>query len=80
MRRQNKNSAVFDVPEKYKSQMDKLVEECKEGTRHTLRGYEVLVVDSMDMLEEEDDRPKREEAEEVDERDLRDAMRNKRDW
>lgn len=43
--------------------MDKLIEECKEGTRHTLRGYEVLVVDSMDMLEEEDDRPKREEIE-----------------
>lgn len=50
MRRQSKNSAVFDVPEKYKSQMDKLIAECKENTKHTLKNYEVLVVDSMDML------------------------------
>jgi hypothetical protein len=26
MRKQSKNSAVFDVPEKYKPQMDKLIE------------------------------------------------------
>lgn len=81
MRRQSKTAAVFDVPEEFKADMDRLIEECKQNTKATLKGYEVLVVDSMDMLEEEDDRPPRtEEDQEVDENDLRNAMRNKRDW
>lgn len=50
MRRHSKNSAVFDVPEDYKAQMDRLIDECKQNTKPTLRGYEVIVVDSMDML------------------------------
>ena len=51
MRRHDRSSAVFDVPEDFKADMDKLIEACKEGTRHTLKGYEVIVVDSMSVLE-----------------------------
>lgn len=29
MRRHSKNSAVFDVPDNYKAQMDKLIDDCK---------------------------------------------------
>ena len=83
MRRQNKTSAVFDVPEDFKPQMDEVMEECQKGTKHTVKGYEVIVVDSMAMLEED------EEAEnghsngpvtELDERELRNAMKNKKEW
>lgn len=45
-----------------------------------MRGYEVLMVNSMEMLEEDDSENKNTVDEEIDERDLREAMRNKRDW
>ena len=66
MRRQNKNSAVFDVPEDFKNQMDSLVEECKKGTKHTVKGYEVVLVDSMAMLEEEEENKPPRQVEELD--------------
>lgn len=82
MRRQDKMSAVFDVPEDFKPQMDALIEDCKAGTKQTLKGYEVFLVDSMSMLEEEEEAPRKLSYEdiELDERELRHAMKNKRDW
>ena len=78
MRRVSKKAAVFDVPEEFKDIMDRLV---LETENRSLKGYEVILVNSMEMLEEEDESENRNTVdEEIDERDLRDAMRNKRDW
>lgn len=38
MRRVNKNSAVFDVPEEYKEEMDELIKKTKEEAAG-VRGY-----------------------------------------
>lgn len=53
MRRLNKNSAVFDVPEDYKEEMEELMRKTKEGAPG-VKGYEVLLVTSMDMLEDDE--------------------------
>ena len=44
MRRVSKKAAVFDVPEDFKEEMDRLVEDSESNL---LKGYEVLVVNSM---------------------------------
>lgn len=82
IRKHGKLSAVFDVPEEFKGEMDRLIDDCKQNTKSSVRGYEVQVVDSMEMIEEGDDRPKRDgpENDEMDERDYREAMRNKKEW
>jgi hypothetical protein len=60
--------------------MDKLVAECKrEGS--PISDYEVLVVDSMEMLSDDDDDKRSVGSEEdFDDRDVRNAMRNKREF
>ena len=52
MRRVSKRAAVFDVPEEYKDMMDRLVADTEN---RSLKGYEVILVNSMEMLEEEDE-------------------------
>ena len=81
MRRVGKKTAVFDVPEEFKSQMEKLMELCKnEGS--PIKDYEVLVVDKMEMLSDDEDNGKGSDNEEqdFDDRDIRNAMKNKRDY
>lgn len=54
MRRVGKRSAAFDVPEHFKPQMDKLVAECKLENSQ-IKDYEVMVVNSMEMLSDDED-------------------------
>jgi ATP-dependent RNA helicase DDX21 len=54
MRRISKKSAAFDVPEKYKAKMDKLIEECQKEDS-PIKDYEVAVVDKMEMLSDDED-------------------------
>lgn len=54
MRRVGKKSAVFDVPEELRSQMDKLINLCKVENS-PIRDYEVLLVNSMEMLSDDED-------------------------
>lgn len=80
MRRLNKNSAVFDVPEDYKEEMEELIKKTKEGASG-VKGYEVVLVTSMDMLEDdEEEKMDAESDEEIDDRVMNEALRNKRDW
>jgi len=59
--------------------MDKLVAECKrEGS--PISDYEVLVVDSMEMLSDDEDDKRSVSEEDFDDRDVRNAMRNKREY
>lgn len=54
MRRVGKRSAVFDVPEDMRAQMDKLIALCKtEGS--PISDYELLLVNSMEMLSDDED-------------------------
>lgn len=80
MRRLNKNSAVFDVPEDYKEEMEELIKKTKEGAAG-VKGYEVLLCTSMAMLEDdEEDKMEAESDDEIDDRVMNEALRNKRDW
>lgn len=54
MRRVGRKSAVFDVPEEYKDKMQRLIDDIKQGDVYSLKGYEVLVVDSMEMMEDDE--------------------------
>lgn len=53
MRRVSKNSAVFDVPEEYKEEMDELIKKTQEGAAG-VKGYEVLLCTSMEMLDDDE--------------------------
>ena len=48
LRRVGKRTAVFDVPENFRADMDKLIALCKEDNS-PIKGYEVLLVDKMEM-------------------------------
>jgi RNA recognition motif-containing protein len=79
MRRVGKKSAVFDVPEEMRGQMEKLVNACKqEGS--PIQDYEVLLVNSMEMLSDDEDDGNAEPDEDFDDKDVRTAMRNKREF
>ena len=79
MRRVGKKSAVFDVPEEMRGQMDKLVNASKqEGS--PIQDYEVMMVNSMEMLSDDEDDREAEPDEDFDDRDVRNAMKNKRDF
>jgi RNA recognition motif-containing protein len=61
--------------------MEKLISTCKDE-HSSIKDYEVLVVNSMEMLSDDEDEERRDEPdeEEFDDRDVRNAMRNKRDF
>ena len=80
MRRVGKRSAVFDVPEEFRTQMDKLITLSKVESS-PIKDYEIILVNSMEMLSDDEDEEKgAEEDEEFDDRDVRNAMKNKRDF
>jgi hypothetical protein len=79
MRRISKKSAAFDVPEQYKPQMDKLIADCQNEQSY-IKDYEVLVVNSMEMLSDDEEEKQQEPDEDFDDRDVNNAMRNKRDY
>jgi hypothetical protein len=60
MRRLSKNSAVFDVPEDYKEEMDELIKKTQEGAPG-VKGYEVILCTSMAMLEDDEEEKMEEE-------------------
>jgi hypothetical protein len=79
MRRVGKRTAVFDVPEEMRGQMDKLINICKQENS-PIHDYEVLLVNSMEMLSDDEDEGNAEPEEDFDDRDIRNAMRNKREF
>jgi hypothetical protein len=59
--------------------MDKLVNASKqEGS--PIQDYEVMMVNSMEMLSDDEDDGEAEPDEDFDDRDVRNAMKNKRDF
>ena len=62
--------------------MDKLIEDVKEERSTSMKGFEVIQVTSMDMLEDPEEHSRRKDyvEEELDERLVREAMRNRKDW
>lgn len=80
MQRVGKKSAVFDVPEEFRSQMDKLIALSK-AENSPIKDYEIILVTSMEMLSDDEDEERgADEEEEFDDRDVRNAMKNKRDF
>lgn len=52
MRRVGKRTAVFDVPEEYRPQMEKLVDLTK-AENSPIKDYEVMLVTNMEMLSDD---------------------------
>lgn len=81
MRKFGKNVAAFDVPDAFREEMDKSIEDIKQQAGRS-KGFSLEVATSLEELEEADEekRPARtEEEEEVDEMVKRDAYKRKRD-
>lgn len=52
-----KRSAVFDVPEEFRLQMDKLISLSKVESS-PIKDYEIILVNSMEMLSDDEDEEK----------------------